>query len=192
MKPLPNPWYSRKGLWALFLITAFPIHVWTIIRILDDYAWVADRTSAWDAVGAGAYGLMYALLESAIICLLIALLGLLLPRRWEVNRRIVMLSLLYLVTALWAAGVQMYFLLGWHLPRALAQGIVSSGHPLWILYLAALLLAGVTAGLPATLVVRSERATLAIMNIIDRLSVLVSVYLLFDLLAVAIVIGRNL
>ena len=188
----PDRYYTRQKLWLLFLTTAFPIHVWTIIRILEDFSWVAERTQTWDAIGAGAYGLVYALVESVLLFLVVALLGFLLPRRQPENKRMVLLSILYLGAALWAMAVQLYSLRGASPSPALAHFLLQTGHPLWALYAAALLLIGLTVLLPAFLVYRSERAVSAILNIIDRLSVLVTMYLVVDVAAILIVIGRNL
>jgi hypothetical protein len=67
--------YTRTGLWSLFLITGFPIHVWTILLAFDDFAWVADRTNNWDAIGASSYEMVYAVVESVIVFLVIVALG---------------------------------------------------------------------------------------------------------------------
>ena len=61
--------YSKQGLWNLFLICAFPLHVWTIILAFRDFSWVTERTNSWDALGVVSYGLIFALIESVAVFL---------------------------------------------------------------------------------------------------------------------------
>ena len=75
--------YSRQGLWFLFLISAFPIHFWTLILVFRDISWLTERTNAWDAIGVASYGMVFAFVESVVIFLVLALLGLLTPKQWE-------------------------------------------------------------------------------------------------------------
>jgi hypothetical protein len=184
--------YTRAKLWNLFLIAAFLLHVWTIILFLDDFSWVAERTKTWDAIGAGAYGLVYALLESGVIFLALALAGFLLPKRQPEDKRIATLSTLYLGSALWAIAAQLYSLHAFGVPSILIFLSIRIGHPLWVLYGCAIALIGLTVIIPAAIVYRSDRASVMMINFIDRLSVLVAIYLVLDIAAILIVIGRNL
>ena len=185
-------WYSRRGLWILYLVSAFPIHLWTIILILNDFAWVSERTNVWDAIGVGAYGLLYAFMESAVVWLVIILLGFLLPRGWDEQKRIAMLSVLYWVAALWAIGGQLYFLLEMGPPPVLVQFLVESGRPLRLLYGAAFLLVGATVFVPLMWLIRSSRAVQVMQEVIERVSLLTIIYLFFDLIAGVVVLVRNL
>jgi len=45
----------------LFLISAFPLHVWTLLLAFRDFSWLTERTNLWDAIGVLSYGLIYAL-----------------------------------------------------------------------------------------------------------------------------------
>jgi hypothetical protein len=184
--------YTRKGLWSLFLITAFPIHLWAIILVFDDFSWVADRTNTWDAVGVGAYGLLYAFIESLIVFPIVVLLGLLLPHRWSQERRLGALSVGILGTALCAILAQRNFLPKLGLAQILGPLLMSSGHPLWILYGLAILLMGLLVFLPVYLVSSSQRLTSWTSNLMERLALLTTFYLFFDLVALVVVIGRNL
>jgi hypothetical protein len=62
-------YYQKKGLWLLFAAAAFLVHVWAIMLIFQDLAWLAERTNMWDAIGVGAYGLVVALGESVFLFL---------------------------------------------------------------------------------------------------------------------------
>jgi len=103
--------YSKQGLWSLFVIAAFPAHVWTFVLVMRDFSWVSERTNAWDAIGVGAYGLLFAFFESAFILLMALLLGFLISKSWEEDKRNAVLAVLVLVASIWSILGQLYFLL---------------------------------------------------------------------------------
>ena len=184
--------YTRQSFTTLFLIAAFPVHLWAIILILNDIEWVAERTNFWDAIGVGAYGLIYALIESVFIFLIIVLLGFLLPKAWSVDKRVALLSLLYLITAAWAIAGQLYFFLEIHEPQWLIQLLIASGHPLWILYGGSLAMAGASVLLATLWIMYNERASQITNSVVSRLSILSIFYLFFDVIAVIIIVVRNI
>ena len=183
--------YSRAGLWSLFLICAFPLHLWTIILALKDFSWVAERSTAWDAIGALSYGLVFAFLESTVIFLAVALLGFLIPRQWDERKRIALLSVLVLVTGFWAIAGQIYFLWNLSLPQQAILLLSRSSHPLRILYALALVLVVPTVLVPTWLMLRSAQSIRFFMGISERLSLLASLYLVFDALGLLVVLIRN-
>ena len=185
-------WYSRWGLWTLFLMAALPIHLWTIILVFNDFSWLAERTNAWDAVGVGAYGMIYAFLESIVIFLILVVLGFLLPKRWLETKRISLISVLFLITALWAILGQLYFLINFQLPEPVFWFLVNSGHPLRIIYPTVLLLAGITAIIPTIWIMRSKNATRIAIDIIERLKILSMLYIFFDVIALGVILIRNI
>ena len=185
-------YYTRSGLWSLFLICAFPIHLWTIILALRDFSWVAERTNTWDAVGEVSYGLVFAFLESAVIFLAVALLGFLIPRRWDGRRRIALLSVLVLVAACWAMAGQLYFLWNLSLPQQAVLLLSRSSHLLRVLYALALALVTPTVVVPAWLVLHSEHFLRFVNGLEERLSLLASLYLTFDAVGLLVILIRNL
>ena len=185
-------WYSRRGLWSLFLVCAFPLHVWTIILAFRDFSWVAERTNAWDAIGVLAYALVFAFAESLVVFLAAVLLGFLFPRRWEEGKRIALLSILVLVTTLWAMLGQLYFLWNLSLPDQAILFLAQTGHPLRILYAAILVVVIPTVLIPTYLVLRSDRSTRFILGLTERLSLLASIYLLLDGAGLVVVVIRNI
>src|SRR5512134_2915468 len=131
--------YSRQGLWSLFLICAFPLHFWTLILVFRDISWLTERTSAWDAIGAASYGMVFAFTESLVIFLVAVLLGFLTPKRWQIDKRVAFLSLLILITAIWGMIGQLLFLWNIFLPPQAIQFLRGSSHPLRIIYMICLL-----------------------------------------------------
>lgn len=183
--------YSRQGLWSLFLVCAFPLHFWTLILVFRDISWLTERTNAWDAIGVASYGMLFALTESVVIFLFVALLGLLTPKHWQIDRRIAFLTLLILIASIWGMISQLLFLWNISLPAQAVQFLRSSSHPLRILYVASLTIVTTTVLLPVYSFMRSDRAVPFMQNLAERLSVLTMFYLLFDLLGLIIVIIRN-
>jgi len=184
--------YSRQGLWSLFLMCALPLHAWTMILAFRDVSWVTDRTNAWDAVGVFSYGLVFALVESLVIFLVASLLGFLVSSRRDREWRVILLTVLVLLLSLWAILEQLFFLLPIRLPAPIITLLVQSGHPLRTLYVGLAALVGLTILIPVVLVLRSEKAVRFVRALVDRLSLLAIFYLLFDAIALVIVVIRNL
>ena len=97
--------YSKSGLWSLFLICAFPLHIWTFILAFRDFSWVSERTNSWDAVGVVSYGLVFAFIESLMIFLIATLMGFLISQKWEEKQRITLLGTLVTIARLRFEGV---------------------------------------------------------------------------------------
>lgn len=184
--------YTRQGLWSLFLVCAFPLHLWTLILVFRDMDWVIQRTNVWDAIGVGSYGMVFALAESLILFAGIVLLGFLTPKEWDVDRRIAFLSLLVILLSLWAVIAQLRYLWNVSLPLPLAQMIAASEHPLRLLYALYLAVVVPSVALPVYLFLRSSRSVKWIQELTERLSTLAMFYLIFDLVGLVIVIFRNL
>lgn len=184
--------YSRPGLWSLFLICAFPLHVWTIILFLRDVSWLSERTNLWDAIGVGAYGLLYAFVESVLVFVVVALLGLFLtPRHWAVEKRISFLSLLVLILSVWGMIAQLLFLWKVFPPDWVVGLLIRWGRPLMGLYLISLSFVVPSVVLPVYLFLRSEGMTRSIREFNERLAPLMTAYLVLDLAGLIIVIIRN-
>src|SRR5574342_450210 len=108
--------YSKQGLWTLFLVCAFPLHVWTIILAFRDFSWVSERTNSWDAIGVVSYGLIFAFIESVVIFLAAILLGFLVSKKWNEDRRLALVGVLVFVTSLWAILSYLFFMLKVSIP----------------------------------------------------------------------------
>ena len=183
--------YSRQGLWSLFLICAFPLHLWTLILSFRDVSWLMERTNAWDAIGVISYGLVFALIESIVIFLVLILLGLITPGQWETDRRISFLAFLVLITSVWAMISQLLFVWNVSLPEPAIEYLRRSAHPLRIMYATCLLVITPTVLLPAYSFLRTKKAVTVMQDLIERLSLLSMFYLVFDLFGVIIIIVRN-
>jgi hypothetical protein len=170
---------------------ALPLHAWTLVLAFRDLSWLTDRTNAWDAVGVLCYGLLFAFIESVIVFVIAALLGLLSPRRWAPDRRVGVLSILVLVLSLWAMAAQLFFLADFQLPGGILAFLVQSQHPLRVIYTVLPAFVGASFLVPVVLVARSQRGARVMSAIIDRLGLLSTFYLVFDAAALVIVVIRN-
>lgn len=177
---------------SLFLTCAFPIHAWTIILVLRDVSWVAERTNAWDAVGVGAYGLIFAFAESLIVFAVFVLFGFFTPGQWTADKRISFLSLLVLILSAWGIVSQLLFLWNVSLPEPARRFLAQSGHPLRLMYAASLAIVVPSIGAPVYLFLRSDKVVRSIQGFTDRLSLLTMFYLFLDLAGLVIVILRNI
>ncbi|MDK1082355.1 MAG: hypothetical protein QGD88_12885 [Anaerolineae bacterium] len=183
--------YSKQGLWSLFLICAFPLHVWTLILAFRDFSWIAERTNSWDAIGNISYALLYTFIESVVIFLVVLLLGNLISKKWDENIRNVLLGTLVLITSLWAIGNYLFFLLGVSIPGETINFLVNLKHPLRFIYAFSLALVGPTIVLPTYFILRSKKFHNGIQGLFDRLSVLTQFYLFFDFVGLIIIVIRN-
>ena len=153
---------------------------------------MTERTSGWNAVGVGAYALIFAFIESLVIFLVLFLFGLLLPRRWPEEKRVALLGVLFLLAAVVAASGQLYYLLGTPFQKKILQLLATTNHPVRILYA---LILGPIAAMVLVLsywIIKSQKAARSVLNVFERLSLLTSLYLIFDVIGLFIVIFRNI
>ena len=124
--------------------------------------------------------------------MLLLCLGFLTPKHWETDRRIAFLGLLILITSVWGMISQLLFLWNIFLPEQAIQFLRNSSHPLRIIYAVCLLVVTPTVLLPVYAFIRSNRAVMFMQNLMERLALLTTFYLFFDLLGFIIVIARNI
>ncbi|HLF88894.1 MAG TPA: hypothetical protein VI451_08130 [Anaerolineales bacterium] len=175
----------------MFLLSAFAPHVWTIILVLRDFGWISERTNAWDALGAGAYGLLFAFVESFFVFVIALILGLFVSRHWEERTRLALLCVLLLVVALWEVFGQLYFMWGLSVPAEAIRFLASNEHPLRNIYSVALIFIVTPVLFLVYLVLSSQKMVQVIEDWIDRITLLVTMYLILDLVALVIVVFRN-
>lgn len=183
--------YSKQGLWALFLICAFPLHVWTIVLAFRDFSWVAERTNSWDAIGVIAYGLIFAFIESVFVFLAAIVLSFLVSRKWAEDRRLALVGILVMVTSLWAIAGYLFFMMSVSIPGETIAFFANLAHPLRVLYLVSFILVVITVVIPTYFVLRSEKFVRAVRGFFERISTLTLFYLFFDFIGLIIVIVRN-
>jgi len=171
---------------------ALPLHIWTIILAFRDFSWVTDRTNSWDAIGVMSYGLVFTFVESIAVFIAATALGVLISNKWQEKRRIALSSILIIVLSLWAMANHLYFLLETSLPPQIIGFFVGFDHPLRVLYVVIIILVTPTFLVPAYFLLKSEKFFQFIQEGIERLSLLMTLYLFLDLAALAVVLIRNI
>jgi hypothetical protein len=187
-----NQRLTKKDLINLFLVIAFPIHAWAIILVFTDYQWVYDQFGMGIFIGYASYTLVFAFFESVIFLLFLWLLSFLLPKSWDGKRSFSMLTLWALVISLWAIGNQVFNLLLENPPGFLTWILLRVYYyqVLGFSILMALILISVI--LPLILITRYDSIENGIIRMVERITLLSSIYLIFDLFGFIIIIIRNL
>ena len=191
MNPLnsTNSNFSRSDWFKLFMVSAFPLHLWTILMVFRDVNWVAERTTSWDALGFTGYALFYTLLESTLLFAFIALLSLLTPRNWTKSMRFVSLSLLSFALAGWSIVEQLILIIFFGRLRHLG-----AAHP-WLVEGAPLitaLLIALSVAIPLLVLRKRGKLQKASIEILDRLAMLSGLYMFLDFAGIVIILVRNL
>lgn len=189
---ISNKYYSKQGLWLLFLICALPLHIWTLFLGFRDFDWVTARTNSWDAVGVVSYGLIFTFFESLIIFAITTLLGLLVSKKWDEKKRLALMGTLVIVLSLWSIFNQTYFIRAVQLSEQFISFYIGTGRPLVALYITALLFVSISVALPTYAILTSSKVEKSILEGFDRLSTLMIFYLVFDVAALVIILIRNL
>ncbi len=176
----------------LFLVCAFPLHVWTILMALRDVSWVAERTTPWDSLGFSAYALLYTLAESLLLFVFILLLSLLIPKNWPITLRFTALSLLAFALAGWSIIEQLILVLGYDSLVRWLSPLTFLHHSPGIGQAITALIVAVSVAVPLLLLRRYEKMQNGFFALLDRLTMLSGLYLFLDLLAIFLIVYRNL
>jgi len=178
---------------TLFLICAFLPHVWTFIMAFNDASMLIYRMrGVWGAIGVLSYGLLFSFIESIFVFLITSLLGLLISSRWDEARRIVLLGWLVTLTLLWIILSQSYYAWHMHVPVRIVRFMAQFPHPLETVYAATGASALVTTLVPAFLILQHKGFYDFARAALDRITFLSAVYLVVDVLALIVVIVRNI
>jgi hypothetical protein len=183
--------FDRGDLFKLFLIVAFPLHVWTIFMALRDVGWVAEGRTVNGAIGFSAYVLVFTLVESLALFVFVLLLGLLISKKWNKDQRLASLGLVAVILASWSIIEQIILVLLFdRITNALASFTFLAASP-WIGFAILAVVVAVSFALPVFLALRSLKITKGLLAVFDRISLLSGFYLVFDALAIVTLIVRN-
>ena len=162
----------------LFAACAFPVHVWAIVNVLRELpAWLL-RLSLWELIGVISYTLVFTLVESLLFLLTLVLPATILPARLYRDRLVATGTMIVALTSLWAVAAH------YNSEAIRAWGLRE--FALW----GGLYLVSIVAGwLSVYLAKRLQRVLVAVA---DRLVVLTTVYLAVDIVALLIILVRNI
>lgn len=164
-----------------------------MILVFRDVSWVMERTNVWDAIGVGSYGMVFAFAETVVLFVVFTFLGFfLIPKQWDVGKRVALLSLLVIILSAWGVISQLLFLWNVSPPRSALQFLAQSEHPVRIIYAVSFAIVLPSIGVPVYLFLRSDKLFRSIQGLSEQLSLLTMFYLFFDLAGLVVVIIRNI
>ncbi|MBN2045031.1 MAG: hypothetical protein JW757_08435 [Anaerolineales bacterium] len=179
------------GYWfKLFLIVAFPLHVWGLLMIFRDIEFITERTNLWDAFGYSGYSLLFILVESILLSVIVWALSLLLPKGWGESRMLAVTGSLFSILA-GASIVDMAF-------HAFSEVRISKQYLYGLKNFTATTYALISAAVIAAMVIslllilKTNKGEKVFTEIFERVSMLGYLYLFLDAAGIAIVILRNL
>lgn len=184
--------FPRDFSWRLFLVASLPLNFWAMIVWFKNFGPVALEYSTWDAIGLGAYLLTYALIEIMVVYAVFVLVFMLLPRRVPLQRIFAFFSSLYFlftfgIILLQSRAVFELPPLGnlWPFLRILTRFFTSN-------YILILSLIALTVLATLASILFSPKVTAKAEAILERLYLLSGIYLVFNILAIIIVVIRNI
>lgn len=161
----------------VFAACVFPIYGWSILWFFERLRGWLFFLSFWGVISIFAYTQVFALLESAVVLLVLVLLGAILPARLFRDKFAAQGSIAVLLTVGGGILIQTTKLIPLWPSKRLFLGAV--------VYLTSI-------GMSYVLIHRYKRLEEAIYSFIERLTVLLYVYIPITFLSVIIVILRNI
>ncbi len=184
------PKLTKAETLTLLLVCAFPVHLWAIIILIYDLSWYLQKRSLGFFLGVSGYGLGFAILESLVFFGFIYLLTFLFPRSWQGSTPIAIASTAALVIAFWAI-INKVFLWTSEISPAWFEWIMLRAYyrqpqlyPIfWIVLLS-------SAVFPFFVLPRWGKGQKGMIALTEKLTILVPIYLLFDLIGIGAAITR--
>ena len=164
----------RQDAVPLFLLTAFPIHIWSYYNVLREFpAWLA-RLNRGDLIATIGFSQLMPFVESVIVFVPCMLLTLWLARRFDRQERLAIMFIVLLVSTVWS------IVFHWTVDSIRHWRLEFIG--LLALYLA-------TLAVPVLLILRSKSVIASLVEAIERINVLSAIYIAVDAICLLIVIG---
>jgi len=162
----------------VFTAVALPVHIWSILHVLEELpAWLL-RLSVWELLGVIAYTQAFALFESLGIFLIVLIPALILPKWLFANHFVALAGLLVFTNSLWAILLQQNY-------ATVSDWGARQFLPWLALYALSMLAVYVS-------VLFSQKLSQWIRSFLDRTAVLAGLYITIDVISVLIVLIRNL
>ncbi|MGD8458403.1 MAG: hypothetical protein PVF83_18665 [Anaerolineales bacterium] len=148
-----------------------------------------------DAIGVGAYALVYTFLESLAYFVLILLIGLILPWKWKSDKVFAHLGYISLWLPIWPILDQLYRYKEFAEPNFLAECLLSTAHPLWFLAAGAglfIVIMDWSLVVPLYFIYNKQRVEKKVIDFLGRVSLLSTIYMLIDVISIVIIVIRNI
>ena len=184
--------FPRDFAWRLFLVASLPLNFWAMIVWFRNFGPIDAEYGTWDAIGLGAYLLTYAIIEIAVVYTFFLLVFMLLPHRVMLPRTFTSFSAIYYLVTLGIILLQSRAVIElpsigklWPMLRIVSRFF--SSYYIIIFGFLALAVLAMLAG-----ILFSPKVTAKVEAIMERLYLLAGIYLSFNLVAVIIILIRNL
>jgi hypothetical protein len=168
---------SRHDISYAYLAGLFPIQAWALFNSLNEAPAWSLKFNVWDLIGVFSYIEAFVLLESVVVFVPLLVLAALLPARWFRCSFVASCTAIVYVSAGWfiLAHIHDFTVRDWTLRQFL---------PWFVAFL-------FSQGLILVLIRNSRRLESMIVSVVDRVAVLSILYLSMTLVAVFIVLIRN-
>ncbi len=177
-----NRFPEKQSIYNLFIAVVFPVHIWAIIIVLQQVPTYILYLKASETIGTIAYTMAFILLECISITFVFILIGALLPQKL-LKQQIVAQAALLVPLALCIA----YFI---HVLDSISFVMFQTYIPnrfwfgIWIVGFIPLLIV-------SYLIRKYQRLPELLMKYVDRVTIVSLIYIFGDLLAVLVIIWRN-
>ena len=172
---------SKNEYFLLFLVTAFPVHVWAILGFLHTVPSLLLEMNAIQIMSVAAYVIALAFMESSLIFAILFLVSLVLPERFFSSKLIPVGTIWIFFVSIIAASVHLYKT--WW--PGVIQFVQQAG--LWVM------VAWIAIGLLAWYgVSQNQKVEKVIQSVAEKLSLLSLIYLCADILGLFVILVRNL
>lgn len=182
----------------LLIIISFPIHIWSIAQVLNNFEWIANRTNLNDAFGYFAYALTFALFDSVIISIIAILVYLPLKYSRGQNKAFGMFTSVYFISTAWVIFYRIIITqtkdaeFVWNFIQEIGNTYsLRLRYEIGLLFMFAAIIS-LTLILPVFLINKSHKAERFIKSFIERVEILAYIFLFWDLIGITIVIFRNI
>jgi len=180
MDTFRNKWSAKSEYFRLFLVCAFPVHVWAYINLLNDMPSMVLEMGVWRILGVAAYVQVFALLESLFVFGLLLLISFILPERLFGVKFVHIGAIFILTSSICFLFIHLYS----------QWDIKSLSFEYW---LALCVLIGLSLFFIAVYwLTGNQRAQKLFQSGIESLAVLSLVYISLDMLGVVVIIIRNI
>jgi hypothetical protein len=184
-----------KDIFEIFLLILFPIHTWSIYQGFYNFEWIANRTVLWDAVGYGAYSLSWALLESFLVFIFALPIYLMLRKSQGIENAQALFGTVFYIFTIWMILVQVDKINNFFTQTTIEQIVNNYSlryrYKIGLVALAAGLIS-ITILVPPFLVKKFDKSISTILDFWHRIILLSYFYLFIDMVAIVIVVYRNL
>jgi hypothetical protein len=167
---------SKRDISSAYLAGLFPLQAWALYNALPEVPAWSLQMGVWDVIGVTSYIQAFVVVEGVAVILPLLVLSALLPARWLRDRFISSAAVVIYVSAGWFVLAHFhdftvrYWSFGQFLP--------------WLAAFALSLLLALYA-------VRQSRVESLVLRFIDRIVIVSALYLCLGVVALAIVLGRN-